>query len=102
VLSAGKRSTGPSEASIRKAAAILTSKRTKWHDANEVLPEIIIAGLAATRKQFGFTQSELGKRVGLPQSRISKIESNPDAITVRLLKRLAAALTRKESVTPRH
>jgi|GEM_PF-7032693 len=95
VLPAEKRS-GPSEASIRKAAAILTSKRTKWHDANDVLPEIIMAGLATTRKQLGLTQAELGKRVGLPQSRISKIESNPDAITVRLLKRLAAALTRKD------
>jgi DNA-binding XRE family transcriptional regulator len=89
-----KRSVVPSEEFVRQAAAILTSKRTKWHDANQVLPEIIIAGLAATRKQLGLTQAELGKRLGLPQSRISKIESNPDAITLRLLKRIAAALTR--------
>lgn len=91
-----KASAGPSEASIRKAAAILTSKKTKWHDVNDVLPEILEAGLASTRKQLGITQAELRKRVGLPQSRISKIEGNPDAITVRLLKRIAAALARED------
>ncbi len=93
--SGDRKRAGPSEASIRRAAAIFTSKKTKWHDANDVLPEILAEGLATTRKQLGITQSELGKRVGLPQSRISKIESNPDAITVRLLKRIAAALARK-------
>jgi DNA-binding XRE family transcriptional regulator len=86
---------GPSEESVRRASAIFASKDTIWHDANDVLPDILGEGLATTRKQLGITQTELGKRVGLPQSRISRIESNPDAVTVRLLKRIAAALARK-------
>jgi ribosome-binding protein aMBF1 (putative translation factor) len=86
---------GPSRTTIRRAAAILTSSKTKWIDANSLLPELVAAGLSEARKQRGMTQAELGRRLSLPQSRISKIESNPDAVTLRLLKRLAAALNRQ-------
>ena len=100
VAGAQRRSTergsdeGPSEASVRRAAAIFSSKKTKWHDANDVMADILVRGLADARKGQGLTQAELGKKLGLPQSRISKIEGSPDSITVRLLRKIAKALAR--------
>jgi len=91
-LVALEKSSGPSEDFIREAAAILTSKKTKWHDANDILPEIIENGIASLRKRQGVTQSELGRRLGVPQSRVSRMERNEDALTLRVLKRLAKAL----------
>lgn len=53
---------------------------------------IIHLDLYSARKALGWSQAELGKRVGIPQSQISRIECHPDATTIRSLKRLAAAL----------
>jgi HTH-type transcriptional regulator / antitoxin HipB len=39
------------------------------------LPEAMLQELRATRRRFGWSQAELGRRVGLPQMHISGIES---------------------------
>ncbi|MGE0480229.1 MAG: helix-turn-helix domain-containing protein [Phycisphaerae bacterium] len=55
---------------------------------------LIIAGgeLAAARRRAGLTQRQLGERLGVPQSQISRIERDPDRSTIRTMKRIAAAL----------
>lgn len=44
------------------------------------------------RRQAGISQVELGKRVGLDQSGISRIENGSRPVTVGMLKALAKAL----------
>jgi transcriptional regulator with XRE-family HTH domain len=41
------------------------------------------------------SQAELGKCVGVSQSQISRAESNPDGLTVEMLKRIADALGKR-------
>jgi HTH-type transcriptional regulator/antitoxin HipB len=48
--------------------------------------------LRSFRKARGLTQAELGELVGLDQTRIAKIESNPSRVSVGQLMKLLAAL----------
>jgi HTH-type transcriptional regulator/antitoxin HipB len=48
--------------------------------------------LRALRQQRGWSQSELGRRVGLSQERISSIERQPERITVGQLLTVLMAL----------
>ncbi len=48
--------------------------------------------IAKARKAAGITQKQLGDRLRIPQSQISRIERKPDHTTVRTLKRIARAL----------
>lgn len=48
--------------------------------------------IAKARKAAGLTQTQLGARLGIPQSMISRVERNPDRTTLRTLKRIAKAL----------
>ena len=48
--------------------------------------------LRALRQQRGWSQSELGRRVGLSQERISSIERHPERITVGQLLTVLMAL----------
>ncbi len=70
----------------------LEAPRKHWvHERDAAL--VVAAGeIAAARQRAGLTQQELGERLGVPQSQISRIERNPDRSTVRTLKRIAAAL----------
>ena len=54
----------------------------------------MIAGkrIVEARKKVGLSQAALGKKVGMPQSQISRIERNPERCTVRTLRKLAKAL----------
>ena len=61
-------------------------------DAGEFALELAAERIAAARKAKGLTQKQLGERLNLPQSQISRIERNPDRSTVRTLKRIARAL----------
>src|SRR5574337_1927022 len=54
--------------------------------------QLAASQLAAARKARGLTQVQLARRLGLPQSQISRIERNPDRTTVRTMKKIAAAL----------
>ena len=44
------------------------------------------------RRRAGLTQGELGARIGLGQSNISRIERNQRSVTLDLLYRIACAL----------
>ncbi len=61
-------------------------------DADEFALELAGQRIAKARKAAGLTQVQLGKKLNLPQSQISRIERNPDRTTVRTLKRIARAL----------
>ncbi len=48
--------------------------------------------LRSLRKRLKLTQAELGRRLGVAQARIGKIERNPGSISVDQLLQLLAAL----------
>ena len=48
--------------------------------------------LRSFRKARGLTQAQLGRLVGIDQSRITRIERNPDRVSVHTLLQLLTAL----------
>jgi HTH-type transcriptional regulator/antitoxin HipB len=48
--------------------------------------------LRSFRKARGLTQAQLGRLVGIDQSRITRIEQNPDRVSVHTLLQLLAVL----------
>jgi len=77
---------------LESALAKLADGNEPVHDADDVALELAADRVAAARKAAGLTQAQLGAKLGLPQSQISRIEKNPDRTTVRTLKRIAKAL----------
>ena len=77
---------------IAQAAAILEDPNTKWIDGEEFALQVAGRRIAEARKAKGLTQKQLGDKLGLPQSQISRIERNPDRTTVRTVKKIATAL----------
>lgn len=69
-----------------------SAERPRWVDVEALRLQVAGDRVAATRKEAGLTQAQLGKKLGLPQSQISRIERNPDRTTVKTLKRIAKAL----------
>lgn len=73
-------------------------ERHEWFDGQMVLDTYrennykSVGMLVFRRKQAGLTQAELGKRLGVPQSQISRIEKDPDRTSLGMLKRIAAVL----------
>lgn len=61
----------------------------------------IAASIRQARKDKGLTQRELGKRVGLPQSHISKIESGVVDLQLSSLVEIARALDLEVRLLPR-
>ena len=61
----------------------------------------IAASIRQARKDKGLTQRELGERVGLPQSHISKIESGAVDLQVSSLAEIARALDLEVRLLPR-
>jgi ribosome-binding protein aMBF1 (putative translation factor) len=74
------------------AIAKLKDDKAEWVDADALRLELAGERIAKARKAAGLTQKQLGARLKLPQSQISRIERNPDRTTVRTLKRIAKAL----------
>jgi len=64
----------------------------EWVDADDLAIELAAESVVKARKAAGLTQTQLAKKLGVPQSQISRIERNPDRTTVRTLKRIAKAL----------
>ena len=77
---------------VENAVSKLEGKAVEWVDADEFGLELAGRRVAQARKAAGLTQKQLGDRLKLPQSQISRIERNPDHTTVRTLKRIARAL----------
>ena len=59
------------------------------------------ASIRAARKAKGLTQHELGQRVGLPQSHISKIESGAVDLQLSSLVEITRALDLELKLVPR-
>lgn len=57
--------------------------------------------LRSLRKARGWSQAELGRRVGLSQERISAIESRPEKVNLDTLMTLAMALDAELSIGAR-
>lgn len=76
----------------RAIATLADDDKVEWIDADDLALELAGMEIAAARKAAGLTQKQLGAKLGLPQSQISRIERNPDHTTVRTLKRIARAL----------
>jgi len=70
----------------------LEDPNVQWVDADDVAIEFATEELVKARKAARLTQKQLGQRIGVPQSMISRIERRPDRTTVRTLKRIAKAL----------
>lgn len=74
------------------AIAKLDDPASQYVDADDFALELAAERIAKARKAKGLTQKQLGDKLKLPQSQISRIERNPDHTTVRTLKRIARAL----------
>jgi len=93
---------GPSRDAIERAAAMFADPATKWYDAESILKNIVADGLSHVRQESGLTQAQLGELANMPQSQVSRLEKTIDAATIRVLRRIATALTRNPplSLTP--
>ena len=76
----------------RSAVQKLEDPNVDWVDAGDLAAEFARDAIVEARKQAGLTQKQLGKKLGLPQSQISRIERHPDRTTVRTLRKMAKAL----------
>jgi DNA-binding XRE family transcriptional regulator len=74
------------------AVAVLEDPHTKWVDFDEYRLQLAGSKIAEARKARKLTQAQLAKKLGVPQSQISRIERHPDQTTIRTLKRIAKAL----------
>ena len=77
---------------VARAVAQIESGDDDFVDANDFALVVAAERIAQARKAKGLTQKQLGEKLNLPQSQISRIERNPDHTTVRTLKRIARAL----------
>ncbi len=77
---------------VQRAIAQIESGDNDFVDADDFALELAAERIAKARKAKGLTQKQLGEKLNLPQSQISRIERNPDRTTVRTLKRIARAL----------
>jgi transcriptional regulator with XRE-family HTH domain len=80
---------------------MLESSSTVWHSADDVMRGIVSQGLSAVREQSGLTQAQLGKLASMPQSQVSRIEKDLDSATMRVIRRVAAALSGSTARTQR-
>jgi HTH-type transcriptional regulator / antitoxin HipB len=55
-------------------------------------PAQLAAHLRSLRKSRGLTQAQLGRMVGIDQSRIARIERNPERVSVQTLLQMLAKL----------
>ncbi len=77
---------------VQHAIAQIERGDDDFIDADDFALELAAERIVEARKAKGLTQKQLGARLSIPQSQISRIERNPDRTTVRTLKRIAKAL----------
>jgi len=80
------------ERDVDRLLARAEDPNVKWVDADDLAIEFATESVVKARKAAGLTQAQLAKKLGMPQSQISRIERNPDRTTVRTLKKIAKAL----------
>lgn len=76
----------------RRGEARLNDPNYEWIEWDDALAELAAPHIAAARKLRRMTQSELGEKLGIPQSQVSRMEKDPESVTYRTLKRVARAL----------
>jgi transcriptional regulator with XRE-family HTH domain len=67
----------------------------------ETVYQELIERLVKERRKLGFSQRELGKKVGIPQSHISKIEKGEVDVQISSLMELARVLGLEVMLIPR-
>ncbi len=77
---------------VARAVAQIESGDDDFVETHDFALALAAERIAKARKAKGLTQKQLGEKLNLPQSQISRIERNPDHTTVRTLKRIARAL----------
>lgn len=77
---------------VQRAIAQIEAGDDDFVDAADFARELAVDRIVEARKAAGLTQKQLGAKLRIPQSQISRIERHPDRTTVRTLKRLAKAL----------
>ncbi len=76
----------------RDALPMLTDPNYEWITTEEMLTEFAAPRIAAAREKKGLTQKQLGAKLGMPQSQVSRMEKHPGSVTYRTLQRVAKAL----------
>jgi len=69
-----------------------TDEQRDWIDLDDYLLHEAGSRIAAARKAKGITQRQLGEKLGIAQTQVSRIERHPDRTTLGTLKRVARAL----------
>lgn len=75
-----------------EAQAITANSNAEWHDWEDVKLDWAGQRLAQARKEQGLSQKELGEKLGIAQTQISRIERHPDRTTLKTLRKIASAL----------
>jgi DNA-binding XRE family transcriptional regulator len=70
----------------------LDDPKTEWIDVEKWIGDLAAPKIIAARKRRGWTQAQFGAKLGMPQSQVSRIEKNPEALTYRTLNRIAKVL----------
>ena len=81
----------------RRGEKLLDDPNTEWIPFEDVLTEFAAPKIAAIREKKGLTQKQLGAKLGMPQSQISRMEKKPESVTYKTLQRVAKALGVKVS-----
>ena len=76
----------------REALAVLENPKTEWLDFDACKLQLAGSRIADARRAAKLTQTELARKLGIPQSQVSRIERHPERSTIRTLKRIAKAL----------
>jgi len=77
---------------IIRSTAVLDDSDGPWIPLEDAVAQVAAHDIVKARKKAGLTQAQLAAKLKMPQSQISRIESNPDRTTVRTLKKIAKAL----------
>ena len=93
--------TPPTAEQVNAAVAVWNSPKTAWHDAEQTFREIVRRGIEHVRRETMLSQGELGKRIGLSQPQVSRLESNPENATLGMLRKIAEALSKPASAAAR-
>ncbi len=79
----------------RRGEAVLDDPNSEWIELDDFITEFAAPKIAAAREKRGLTQKQLGAKLGMPQSQISRLEKHPESVTYRTLQRVAKALGMK-------
>lgn len=80
------------QVATERAARKLNHPDTRWVSADDASARFIGSRLKRARTERGLSQAELARALGVDQSTISRIETDPDRSTLAQLRAIAHAL----------